>query len=65
MEMTDDGEHHDGKSGDGQYGAILVPGERQSSVQYYIVAEDVKTLSYSPTNYNFEQYESSLKVVNE
>jgi hypothetical protein len=65
MEMMDDGEHHDGKSGDGQYGAVLVPGERQTRVQYYIAAEDVKTLNYSPTNYNFEQYESSLKVVNE
>jgi hypothetical protein len=65
MEMADDGEQFDGKSGDGQYGAVLVPGERQTMVQYYIVAEDVKTLSYSPSNYNFEQYESSLKVVNE
>lgn len=65
MEMMDDGEHHDGQNGDKQYGAVLVPNERETTVQYYIVAEDVKTLSYSPSNYNFEQYKSSLKEVNE
>ncbi|MEL7221807.1 MAG: CotH kinase family protein, partial [Bacteroidota bacterium] len=32
MEMVDDGEHQDGKKSDGEYGAVLTPGERETTV---------------------------------
>ncbi len=38
--MFDDGQHHDGQSGDDQYGAIIPPVSEQKSISYYIYAED-------------------------
>ncbi len=64
MEMTDDGEHFDEKANDGIFGAIIMPKEGQIAIQYYILAENAKAATFSPSKYNFEQYSSSLTEVN-
>jgi hypothetical protein len=63
--MANDGKHHDGKANDDIYGAVIAPPAGTSSIQYYLVAENAKTMHYSPTNYHFEQYQTTLSEVNQ
>jgi len=64
LEMMDDGEHYDGKAGDTVFGAVIQPGDGQTQLQYYIAAENAKALSFNPSHYNFEQFQTSLSEVN-
>lgn len=64
MEMSNDGEHYDKKVGDEVFGAVVKPSEGQTRIQYYLMAENVKAVGFSPSKYNFEQYETSLQEVN-
>jgi len=63
--MSNDGDHYDGQANDSIFGAIVKPSEGQSSIQYYLMAENVKTVSFSPSHYNFEQYKTTLREVNQ
>lgn len=64
VEMSNDGEHHDQKANDDVFGVVIKPTDGQDGIQYYLMAENVKAVSYSPSHYNFEQYETNLREVN-
>lgn len=64
MQMYDDGAHNDGKAGDGVFGAAIAPKEMQSSIEYYIQAENASLMNYSPNNYMFEQHSATLEELN-
>lgn len=63
--MSNDGEHYDGQANDSIFGAIVKPTNGQGEIQYYLMAENVKTVSFSPSHYHFEQYKSSLREINQ
>ncbi|RME92897.1 MAG: hypothetical protein D6772_16425 [Bacteroidetes bacterium] len=63
--MANDGEHYDGKANDDIYGVVITPPAGSSSIQYYLMAENAKTMHFSPTNYYFEQYQTTLSEVNQ
>lgn len=62
--MHNDGEHYDDQANDGIFGAIVKPESGQDMVEYYIMVENAKTVSYSPAQYNFEHYSTTLREVN-
>ena len=53
-QLLDDGLHHDGKAGDGIYGAWMIPGGRKT--QYYIYAENNAAGIFSPERAEFEYH---------
>lgn len=63
--MSNDGEHYDGQANDNIFGVVIKPTEGQDRIQYYLMAENVKTVSFSPSHYNYEQYKTSLREVNQ
>lgn len=63
-EMANDGKSYDKKANDDYFGAAIQPAEGQTSIQYYILAENAKAANFSPSNYNFEQYTTTLSAVN-
>ncbi len=62
--MLNDGEHYDDQANDAIFGAIVKPKAGQDRVEYYIMVENAKTVSYSPAQYNFEHYSTTLREVN-
>ena len=49
--MFDDGLHNDGQAGDDRYGAVIPPVSEQTSVSYYIYAQDgADSSAYDPPN---------------
>ena len=60
--MFDDGQHHDEKAGDSIYGVSLKAGG--SRIEYYIQAENVKAIAYSPERYMFERHAATLEEIN-
>ncbi len=62
--MYDDGRSKDGEAGDGVYGITILPQNNESSIEYYIIAENAGLYSYSPANYMWEQYTASLPELN-
>ena len=62
--MVDDGEHSDGEAGDSVYGATARPGTGESAIEYYIMAENVKAVGYSPTRYTFDLHRTTLTEIN-
>ena len=60
--MFDDGQHHDEKAGDSIYGISLKAGG--SRIEYYIQAENVKAIAYSPERYMFERHAATLEEIN-
>jgi len=64
MDMLDDGKHNDSKASDDIFGAIIEPDNGQRELQYYIVAENKGTITFSPSTYMFEAYTSSLDDLN-
>jgi hypothetical protein len=63
IEMRDDGRNNDGEAEDGVYGATVDP-KGNSSIQYYIYAENAKAASYHPTRYMYEQHTATLEALN-
>ncbi|MCI5083326.1 MAG: hypothetical protein MRY78_16635, partial [Saprospiraceae bacterium] len=63
--MKDDGAHKDGEAGDYTYGVVIEPTAGKDVINYYIVAENVKAVGFSPSNYMYEQHTSSLKALNQ
>ncbi len=57
-EMFDDGNHEDGAAGDGIYGVSLLAGN--SSIQYYIYAENNDASAFSPVRAEYEFYAVSV-----
>ena len=64
VEMSNDGKHYDGEAGDAVFGAVVKPETGRERIQYYLMAENVKAVGYSPARYHFEQYETTLREVN-
>lgn len=62
--MANDGEHYDGKANDAIFGAVVKPDSGQDRVEYYIMVENAKTVSYSPAHYNFDRYSTTLREIN-
>ncbi|MBK9490839.1 MAG: hypothetical protein IPO07_20180 [Haliscomenobacter sp.] len=62
--MHDDGQHHDEKAGDFIYGVSLKPNSGNSRIEYYIQAENVKAIAYSPERYMFERHSATLEEIN-
>ncbi|MEO0873933.1 MAG: CotH kinase family protein, partial [Bacteroidota bacterium] len=62
--MLDDGNHYDKEAGDTIFGAVVKPNAGEQGIEYYIMVENAKTVSYSPTHYNFERYRTTLREVN-
>ncbi|AEE54239.1 CotH kinase family protein [Haliscomenobacter hydrossis] len=62
--MHDDGQHHDEKAGDFIYGVSLKPNSGNNRIEYYIQAENVKAIAYSPERYMFERHSATLEEIN-
>lgn len=62
--MYDDGQHQDEKAGDSIYGVSLKPAGAGNRVEYYIQAENVKAIAYSPERYMFELHSATLEEIN-
>ncbi len=62
--MADDGTHKDGEAGDKIFGVTISPPNGQDSIEYYILAENVGAVAFSPSNYMFEPYEETLEALN-
>lgn len=54
IDMVDDGNHHDGVAGDGIFGVGITTGT--TDIQYYIYAENLNAVSYSPARAEYEFY---------
>ncbi len=63
--MKDDGKHDDGKASDGMYGISLKPQDGQETLEYYIMAETIYSIEFSPTNYMFAPYTADLNELNQ
>jgi hypothetical protein len=63
-QMADDGKNDDGVAGNGIYGVTIVPQNGETSISYYILAENAGLLNYSPARYMWEQHRSTLEELN-
>lgn len=64
MAMLDDGKQEDGEAGDGVFGVNITPVRGARSLSYYIVAENVRMLSFDPPRYMYELHQTSLDEIN-
>ena len=62
--MADDGAHEDGQANDAVFGVLIKPQGGARQMEYYIMAENAKTVSYSPERYMFEQHKVTLDELN-
>ncbi len=64
-EMADDGKNDDGEASDNVFGVVITPKAGQDQIEFYIKAENAKTIGFSPQNYTRELHTSSLKELNQ
>lgn len=64
MAMEDDGNHNDEKAGDEIFGATVQPMNGAKDIEYYIVAENSQSISYSPARYMYERHTANLEDLN-
>lgn len=62
--MNDDGASFDGEANDEVYGLAIDPTGKGAELEYYIVAENAKAISYDPPNYMFNRHKTSLAELN-
>lgn len=62
--MKDDGKHDDGKASDTIFGVKVQPKEGQEKMEYYIMAETIYAVEFSPANYMFEPYQADINELN-
>ena len=65
-DMFDDGNHNDGATGDGVYGASLITGS--TDIQYYIFTENNEAATFSPARAEYQFYTINITgdvVINE
>ncbi len=62
--MADDGAHEDGQARDAVFGALVKPQGGAQQMEYYIVAENAKTVNFSPERYMFERHKVTLDELN-
>lgn len=64
-EMVDDGKSDDGEANDNVFGVVISPKPGQGQIEFYIKAENAKTIGFSPQNYTRELHTSSLAELNQ
>ena len=62
--MKDDGESHDGEANDALFGAIISPNSPEAKIEYYILAENSKAVSFNPSNYVQQLHSATLEEIN-
>jgi len=62
--MTDDGNSDDGEAGDKMYGVKVSPPANIKEIEFYIMAENPKSISFEPSNYMFKTIEADLDTLN-
>ena len=62
--MRDDGKHDDGTAGDEVFGVEIVPDQGQQKMQYYIMAENAKSVQFNPSNYMYDPHVADLIELN-
>lgn len=62
--MLDDGKSNDGQAEDSIFGITLPPGGGTDRLEYYILAENAKMVSYSPAHYTQERNQVTLQELN-
>ena len=65
LPMNDDGKHYDEGIGDGIYGAVVKPAVDQSTIQYYIEAENAAAVAFYPARYTYEWVQTNIQAINE
>lgn len=63
-EMLDDGNSADEKAGDAIYGIDIKPEGGARKIEYYVLAENAKTVNFSPMLYMFERHQANLDDLN-
>ncbi len=64
IRMYDDGQHNDGEANDGIYGASVRPRAADSTLQYYLFAENAGAVSYYPEDYKEGFLTANLEDLN-
>ncbi len=64
LAMADDGKSNDGKSGDSIYGIKISPPADVKSIEFYIMAQNPKSITFEPSNYMFNTIEADLETLN-
>src|SRR5690606_27734048 len=64
MAMEDDGNHNDGAAGDEVFGAVVQPLGGVKDIQYYIVAENARSIQFDPPRYMYVQHKANLDELN-
>jgi len=64
MYMNDDGNSKDGKANDKLYATTVDPVGDAESMEYYIVVENAKMVTFDPPNYMYEPHMASLGELN-
>lgn len=64
MVLLDDGQHQDEQQGDLIFGGLIKPSPGQSHLEYYLVAENAKLVTFSPENYMFQRHHVTLEELN-
>ncbi len=64
MRAFDDGQHNDEKAGDGIYGVTIQPVSDSSTLQYYFMVENAKTINFDPPRYMYEPHKMTLSELN-
>lgn len=65
ISMMDDGAHYDQEAGDTIFGAAVQPTGGMKDIEFYIVAENAKTISFDPPRYMYEQHRANLDELNQ
>ena len=64
MAMKDDGGSHDGEANDDVFGAIISPDSPTAKIEYFILAENSKAVSFNPSNYVQQLHSATLEEIN-
>lgn len=65
ISMVDDGKHNDEDAGDTIFGAEVDPPSGIKDIEFYIVAENAKSISFDPPRYMYEQHRANLDELNQ
>jgi spore coat protein CotH len=63
--MTDDGKGADKTANDGLYSALINPPKGASTLEYYLMAENASIMGFSPADYMWNRYKTSLEELNQ
>ena len=62
--MSDDGASNDGEAGDKVFGVTIKNTDEAAKIEYFILAENIAAVGFSPANYMYEPYTSSIEELN-